>query len=186
VHPFGDDPLSWKKMPQWWLGTDPDGEVWVPYTLGVQGAWQGWHRCIFAEVPDRNGAEAVDGYYIAAPREALPKPDADEYYWGDLVGLEVRNASGVVLGKVTGLLSTGAHDVLQIQDGDAERLIPFVASYVTLSISTAAVSASNGKRTGDRAGGRKAYDVVTLFPEMFSALTAPALPGGPGSAVSMS
>ena len=25
VHPFGDDPLSWKKMPQWWLGTDPDG-----------------------------------------------------------------------------------------------------------------------------------------------------------------
>ena len=132
VHPFGDDPLSWKKMRQWWLGADPDGDVWVPYTLsGCKEHGKGGIVASFAEVTDRNGAESVDGYYIAAPREALPKPDADEYYWADLVGLEVHNASGVVLGKVSGLMSTGAHDVLQVQDGDTERLIPFVASYVT-------------------------------------------------------
>lgn len=35
----------------------------------------------------------------------MPKPDEDEFYWGDLIGLEVRNAAGVVLGKVTGTLS---------------------------------------------------------------------------------
>lgn len=131
VHPFGDDPLSWKKMPQWWFGTDPDGEVWVPYTLkDCKAHGKGGVIATFDEVPDRNGAEAVTGYYIAAPREALPKPDKDEYYWADLVGLEVRNTAGVVLGTVSGLLSTGAHDVLQVQDGDTERLIPFVASYV--------------------------------------------------------
>lgn len=132
VHPFGDDPLSWKKMRQWWPGTAPDGDVWVPYTLtGCKEHGKGGVIASFAEVPDRNGAEAVDGYYIAAPRDALPKPDADEYYWADLVGLEVRNASGLVLGKVTGLMSTGAHDVLQVQEGEVERLIPFVAAYVT-------------------------------------------------------
>ncbi|WP_374260421.1 ribosome maturation factor RimM [Zoogloea sp.] len=132
VHPFGDDPLSWKKMPQWWLGTDPDGSEWVPYTLkGCREHGKGGIVAAFAEVADRNAAEAVDGYYIAAPRDALPVPDKDEYYWADLVGLAVRNAAGVGLGTVTGLLSTGAHDVLQVQDGDVERLIPFVATYVT-------------------------------------------------------
>ena len=45
--------------------------------------------------------------------------------------MTVRNASGLVLGTVSGLLSTGAHDVLQVQDGEIERLIPFVAHYVT-------------------------------------------------------
>ena len=132
VHPFGDDPLSWKSMPQWWLGLDPDGKEWTPYTLkGCKEHGKGGIVATFAEVPDRNAAEAVSGYYVAAPREALPKPGKDEYYWSDLVGLEVRNASGALLGTVSGLLSTGAHDVLQVQDGETERLIPFVASYVT-------------------------------------------------------
>ncbi|WP_374243241.1 ribosome maturation factor RimM [Zoogloea sp.] len=132
VHPFGDDPLSWRKMPQWWLGTDPDGSDWVPYTLtGCKEHGKGDLVAAFAEVPDRNASEAVAGYFIAAPREAMPQPAQDEFYWGDLVGLQVRNAAGLALGTVTGLLSTGAHDVLQVQDGDAERLIPFVASYVT-------------------------------------------------------
>jgi len=132
IHPFGDDPLAWKAMPQWWLAADPEGRDWVAYTLkGCKEHGKGDLIASFAEVPDRNAAEAVDGYYIAAPREALPEPDKDEYYWADLVGLEVRNAAGVVLGTVSNLLSTGAHDVLQVQDGETERLIPFVATYVT-------------------------------------------------------
>lgn len=138
VHPFGDDPLSWKQMPQWWLATDPDGKEWVPYTLkGCREHGKGGIVASFAEVPDRNGAEAVIGYFVAAPREVLPKPEKDEYYWADLVGLEVVNTAGVTFGKVSGLLSTGAHDVLQVQDGDTERLIPFVAAYVP-TVDTAA------------------------------------------------
>ena len=132
VRPFGDDPLSWKKMPQWFLGTDPDGQDWAPYTLkGCRAHGKGDLVATFAEVPDRTAAEAVDGFYVAVPREALPKPDQDEYYWADLIGLEVWNTQEVRLGTVSGLLSTGAHDVLQVQDGEVERLIPFVASYVT-------------------------------------------------------
>ncbi|HOY00886.1 ribosome maturation factor RimM [Zoogloea sp.] len=138
VHPFGDDPLSWKKIPQWWLATDPDGKEWVPFTLkGCREHGKGGIVASFDEVPDRNGAEAVTGYFVAAPREALPKPEKDEYYWADLVGLEVTNAAGMRFGKVEGLLSTGAHDVLQVRDGDVERLIPFVAAYV-LSVDTLA------------------------------------------------
>ena len=136
IHPFGDDPASWRKMSHWWLSRDdaaPD-EAWTQYTLTACRAHGKGLVAALAEVPDRNAAEAIDGCFIAAPREALPKPAEDEYYWGDLVGLEVENEAGDTLGTVTGLLSTGAHDVLQLKDGEGEkqveRLIPFVAAYV--------------------------------------------------------
>ena len=62
---------------------------------------------------------------IAVDRAELPRSAAGEYYWTDLIGLEVINQQGVVLGKVVRLLDTGAHDVVVI-DGLRERLIPYV------------------------------------------------------------
>ena len=136
IHPFGDDPASWRKMTHWWLCRDdnaPDAQ-WKQYTLSACRPHGKSLVAALEEVPDRNAAEAVDGLYIGAPREALPQPGEDEYYWGDLVGLEVFDEAGESLGTVSGLLSTGAHDVLQVQHGEgkdsAERLIPFVAAYV--------------------------------------------------------
>lgn len=58
-------------------------------------------------------------------RDQLPALAAGEYYWSDLIGLEVRNLQGEVLGEVTRLLETGAHDVLVVR-GDREHLIPYV------------------------------------------------------------
>jgi 16S rRNA processing protein RimM len=59
----------------------------------------------------------------------MPEADEDEYYWDELIGLEVVNIQGEALGRVTGLLETGAHDVLQVQ-GERLRLIPFVEAYI--------------------------------------------------------
>ena len=132
IHPFGDDPAEWRQMSQWWLCADDKApaEQWKPYTLNACRAHGKGLVAALEEVPDRSSAEAIDGYFIGAPREALPKPAADEYYWGDLVGLEVINESDITLGRVEGLLSTGAHDVLKVKDEKIERLIPFVAAYV--------------------------------------------------------
>lgn len=136
IHPFGDDPLSWRKMSHWWLSSDDAAPAsqWKQYTLAACRAHGKGLVAALTEVRDRSSAEAIDGFYIAAPREALPKPAEGEYYWGDLVGLAVENEAGEVLGTVKGLVSTGAHDVLQLQEGEGEgsveRLIPFVAAYV--------------------------------------------------------
>ena len=136
IHPFGDDPVSWRKLPHWWLSRDdiaPDAQ-WKQYTLTACRPHGKGLVAALAEVPDRNAAEAIDGFFIAAPREVLPEPAENEYYWGDLVGLAVINEADEALGTVSSLLSTGAHDVLQVQDGEGkgavERLIPFVAAYV--------------------------------------------------------
>lgn len=86
------------------------------------------------EVDDRNAAEALRGARIFVARSSFPIAAKDEYYWVDLIGLDVVNREGVVLGTVRELLSTGAQTVLVMdyeQDGKLhERMIPFVSVYV--------------------------------------------------------
>jgi len=86
------------------------------------------------EVDDRSAAEALKGARIFIPRSSFPTASTDEYYWVDLIGLQVVNREGVALGQVKELLSTGPQTVLVIEyteDGKAmERMIPFVSAYV--------------------------------------------------------
>ena len=86
-------------------------------------------------VPDRTAAEALRGARIFVARSQFPKTGADEFYWADLIGLEVVNRDEVGLGSVVGLIDTGPHSVLRVQPRSAdadEVLIPFVAAYVDL------------------------------------------------------
>jgi 16S rRNA processing protein RimM len=86
------------------------------------------------EVPDRNAAELLKGARIFVSRASFPTPETDEYYWVDLIGLEVVNREGVALGAVRELLHTGPQTVLVLayaEDGkDKERMIPFVSAYI--------------------------------------------------------
>jgi 16S rRNA processing protein RimM len=86
------------------------------------------------EVDDRAAAEALRGARVFVPRSSFPTADKDEYYWVDLLGLDVVNREGVALGKVKELMSTGPQTVLVLeyeQDGKAlERMLPFVSAYV--------------------------------------------------------
>ena len=86
------------------------------------------------DVTDRSGAEALRGARIFVPRASFPTPDKDEFYWVDLIGLDVVNREGIALGNVRELLSTGAQTVLVIeyvaQGKTEQRMVPFVAHYV--------------------------------------------------------
>jgi len=85
-------------------------------------------------VEDRTAAEALRGARIFISRGSFPAAEKDEYYWVDLIGLNVVNREGVDLGVVKELLATGAQTVLVMdfeQDGKVqERMIPFVSVYV--------------------------------------------------------
>lgn len=129
VHPYGDDPLAWAGMPAWWVGSD--GGPWRETGLVSLKAHGGGLVVLLEGVSDRTAAEALKGMLVAAPREALPATGVDEFYWADLVGLDVVNGDGERLGRVAGLIETGANDVLRVvaEDG-SERLLPFVAAVV--------------------------------------------------------
>ncbi len=85
-------------------------------------------------IPDRNTAERLKGSRIFISRSSFPTPSPDEYYWVDLLGLQVVNREGVELGTVSDLMSTGPNTVLvlqwQAQGQTHERMIPFVNAYV--------------------------------------------------------
>ncbi len=134
VHPLGDDPEAWCSMREWWLGSDSEGKVWQPYSLEAFRRHGASWIAKLDGVSDRNGAESLDGQFVAAPREALPHVKSGEYYWTDLIGLAVMNEQGESLGKVDSLIETGAHQVLVVQDdGNGEsrkRLLPFVSQVV--------------------------------------------------------
>ena len=84
-------------------------------------------------VPDRSAAETLRGARIFVARSQFPSTAPDEFYWADLIGLDVADRNGRMLGSVVGLIDTGPQSVLRIQPGDAgaeEVLIPFVSAYV--------------------------------------------------------
>lgn len=89
-------------------------------------------------VDDRNAAEALRGHEIHIPRSDFPRTPDGEYYWVDLIGLDVVNREAQALGRVIGLIDTGPHAVLRIlppgveepAKPDQERLIPFVEAFV--------------------------------------------------------
>ncbi|MFM0323922.1 ribosome maturation factor RimM [Caballeronia glebae] len=89
---------------------------------------------------DRDAALALKGHTVNIARSDFPRLDSDdEFYWVDLIGLDVENEAGVALGRVADLIDNSAHSILRIEypgtdkDGKPvteERLIPFVGVYV--------------------------------------------------------
>ena len=89
------------------------------------------------DIDDRNAAEALRGARIFVPRSSFPSAGEGEYYWVDLIGLQVVNREGLDLGQVRDLMSTGPQTVLVLEaapetDGGkpVERMIPFVSAFV--------------------------------------------------------
>lgn len=147
VQSFASDPQALLEARRWYLRPPEDGALKRP--AGAASAYPG-HLAILESrehgdvivaqvrgVSDRTGAESLRGARIFLARGAFPKPRAGEYYWVDLIGLDVVNREGQPMGTVVGLIDTGPHSVLRLArpdteanpDGD-ERLIPFVGAYV--------------------------------------------------------
>jgi 16S rRNA processing protein RimM len=85
-------------------------------------------------IADRNAAESLKGARVFVLRSSFPTPEEGEYYWVDLIGLQVLNREGVVLGEVRDLMATGPQTVLVLQAEEegrkVERMIPFVSAFV--------------------------------------------------------
>ncbi len=136
VFPFADDPSAWGKLKHWWVGHEGDAPVLWQQTRLVSCKLHA--DLLIAELeclPNRNASETSRGLLIGVPRSELPKVAADEYYWADLIGLNVVNKHNESLGHVLGLIETSANDVLRVGDeqagtGENERLLPFVGTVI--------------------------------------------------------
>ena len=146
VKPFAADPQALFSTKRWYLQPpEVSGELARPPGARAAAAMPALLRVVQAkehgdgvvatvqDVTDRNAAEALRGARIFVSRASFPSPETGEFYWVDLIGLNVVNRDAASLGQVVGLLETGPHCVLRVQaptEGAAEVLIPFVDAYV--------------------------------------------------------
>lgn len=126
LHAYTEYSDSLLDYPVWWVGKNGNWREVKVLDSEVHSKSLVVH---LAGCDDRDAAAALRGSEIAVPRDALPKPAENEYYWSDLIGLNVLNVEQQSMGKVSGLLETGANDVLVVQ-GERERLIPFVPQVI--------------------------------------------------------
>ena len=115
----------------WWLGK---GDDWREYEVETAKVHNDVLVVKLAGIDDRDAAFACKGKQVAVPREQLPEPGDNEYYWSDLIGLNVKNQQGVDFGSIIDVFETGANDVLVVKKDDApkneEKLLPFIAAVV--------------------------------------------------------
>src|SRR5688500_10205369 len=95
-----------------------------------------WHHSrllvTFAEIKDRNQAEAVRGLLLVATVDTAELPeDPEEFYDHQLVGLEVVTTDGRPVGELVEVLHSSAQELLSIRAEDGrEILVPFVSALV--------------------------------------------------------
>jgi len=62
-------------------------------------------------ITDISQVEELKGETIYVRRNWLQELEEDEYYWADLIGLQVIDTQGKLLGKIVRIFSTGSNDV---------------------------------------------------------------------------
>jgi len=77
-------------------------------------------------ITDRDEAMDLVSSEIAIDRGQLPAAEEGEFYWHDLINMQVINQQNEVLGVVKELLETGANDVLVVETDKQRFLIPYV------------------------------------------------------------
>lgn len=128
IEPYGAAPDSLKAHSSWWVGRSGDwrelkvAECVLQHGASLVARFEG---CV-----ERDAALALKGSEVAVERAALPRNAVNEFYWADLVGLNVVNMRDEALGAVAGLFENGAHPVMRVVKDGTERLLPFVEQVV--------------------------------------------------------
>lgn len=135
VRPYSADADALLNAKTWWLDKPEFRDVAMMQSKVHSGD-------VVAQlmgVAGRDAAEALKGATVQIPRSHFPALSDNEFYWVDLIGLEVENLQGVRLGQVSDMMDNGAHPILRVAvppavDADPkaaqEILIPFVEQFV--------------------------------------------------------
>lgn len=108
---------------------DRQGRLYTVKTLKT--GKDGTATAAFAEIRDRDAAEALKGTELFVKRAALPAAAADEFYHTDLIGLDAEDIEGRRIGKILSIQNYGAGDILVIAaDGGDEILLAFTRENV--------------------------------------------------------
>ncbi|MDF1726739.1 MAG: ribosome maturation factor RimM [Sulfitobacter sp.] len=107
-------------------------EAGTPYHIAILRPVKSGFAARCAEVSTKEEADALRGTRLFAQRDQLPALPDDEFYHADLIGLEVYDTGGVLLGRVKTVQNHGADDLLELQlaGNSATTFLPFTRAAV--------------------------------------------------------
>ena len=125
--------------------------AYTPWLLGevqagkeyVVDQWRTHNKGLVAKlvgVETRDDAESIKNLEISIKAEQLPQLAEDDFYWRELVGMQVVTEQGYSLGVVKELFETGANDVMLIKAnlndafGQKERMVPYLLDQVVKQV----------------------------------------------------
>jgi 16S rRNA processing protein RimM len=136
IRPYSAEADALTHAKTWWLGDPEQPQLLRDVDMMQAKQHSGDVVARLVGVADRNAAEALKGAVVQISRKHFPSLSKDEYYWVDLIGMQVVNLQGESLGVVDSLMDNGAHPILRVHaPGEPEAalremLIPFVDNFV--------------------------------------------------------
>lgn len=143
IHPYSADADALLHAKTWWIGKSAapgDGKAVIqPEQFhDVEKLEAKLHGddvvARIMGIVGRDAAEGLKGHVVKIQRSHFPVLSGNEFYWLDLIGLDVVNLQGESLGVVADLIDNGAHPILKVVRSEAgaekEYLIPFVEHFV--------------------------------------------------------
>jgi 16S rRNA processing protein RimM len=115
------------KFSHWWVGQPGKHERLAVLECREHS---GYLIARFAGCDSPEAAKAYGGAEVALERKDLPETAAHEFYQADVIGFEVVNEKGQVLGRVKEFFSAGAHDVMRVEHQGGERLLPVAGDVI--------------------------------------------------------
>lgn len=126
---------SWSDSPDIWENDSPilirsaDG-VEKSYTIDSARPYKKGVLMKLEEVADINAAERLIGSELLVLRKELPELDDDEYYWFEIIGMEVYTTDSEYLGRIDSIFPTGSNDVYVVKKKGMETLVPALESVI--------------------------------------------------------
>jgi 16S rRNA processing protein RimM len=111
----------------WFVRVDRDWQKVEIEEFQQRGSGQLLVKMVGTNTPEQ--ARVYTSCDIAVVQQQFPALKEGEFYWHDLIGLEVINQDQLNLGKISDILETGANDVLVVKktcDKITKTLIPLV------------------------------------------------------------
>jgi len=129
VYPFSEQPENFRKYKKIVLQKTAEEE---PATYSIARSREQGKFVILqlVGIATREEAEALLGSRVWLDNSELPQLETDEYYWHQLKGLRVETETGVQLGKVAGLFSTAATDIMVVTGAGEEFMIPVKGDFI--------------------------------------------------------
>lgn len=128
VSSFGEDTESFSQGRKIYIKTSR-GEM-RSFLIEASRPQRQWRILGLEGVKRIEEAEELLGGLIYVPKESLKALPEEEFYWYQLLGLQVRTEEGILLGTIKRIFPTGSNDVFVVQGKEREILIPATAEVV--------------------------------------------------------